>query len=118
MTKTELIEKIWNDIPVHRRDKLQRVWVKYIIDEVFNNIVECAMKGEPVSIYKFGKFIPCVTPGKHLYNPYLDDYIDTDEKLKIKFIPGSSLLELLQRSMDGWISMDMKKRKNPMRKLS
>ena len=99
MTKSELIDKIWEDIPLHRRGKFQKQWVRFVVEEVFDNIKECALIGEPVSIHRFGKFIPRRIPPKRIWNPGTMSYQMSEAKLKLRFKTGTVFKELLQKEV-------------------
>lgn len=99
MTKTELVDVIWEKIPINRRSKLQKRWVKFIIDEVFETIKEASILGEAVSIHKFGKFTVSPLRGRRIFSKYAGGYTKSRDTLRIKFKPGSYWKKLLDRSM-------------------
>ena len=99
MTKSELVDVIWEQIPINRRSKLQKVWVKFIVDKVFETIQEASVLGEAVNIQNFGKFTVSPVRGHRIYSKYAGGYTTCRDHLRIRFKPGSYWRRLLERSL-------------------
>lgn len=99
MTKSEMVDIIWEQIPINRRSKLQKKWVKFIVDKVFETIQEASVLGEAVNILNFGKFTVSPVQGRRIYSKYAGGYTRSRDYLRVKFRPGSYWKRLLDRSM-------------------
>lgn len=99
MTKSELVDIIWEQIPINRRSKLQKKWVKFVVGKVFETIQEASVLGETVTIREFGKFTVSPVRSRRIYSKYAGGYTTSREFLRVRFKPGSYWKRLLDRSM-------------------
>lgn len=100
MTKTEMVEVIWEEIPMFYRSKMQKRWVKKIVDRVFEIIIEASVVGETVSIKKFGSFTVSPWGGRRIFSKYAGGWTKTKDTYRVRFKPGTYWKGLLKGSAE------------------
>lgn len=68
---------------------------KEIIDELFNEITECLVNGEVVSIHGFGKFMARPYGVRKCYNPITGEMMELKPSIAPAFNAGGKLRERL-----------------------
>ena len=89
MKKSDLIEKVANKF------SLDESLIKEIIEEVFNEISECLVRGETVSIHGFGKFMARPYGVRKCYNPITGGMMELKPSIAPAFNAGGKLRERL-----------------------
>lgn len=88
ISKSDLVDAIIADSK--EKDVVSKAQMERIVNSVFDKIIECAEKGEPVIITKFGTFKLTERKGREYKTPK-GDIITTDASKKLSFKCSKSL---------------------------
>ncbi|MEN3013799.1 MAG: HU family DNA-binding protein [Endomicrobiia bacterium] len=88
MNKNNLVKLI-------SRFTLTKQQANKIVNLIFENIKDCLISGEKVTIQNFGSFIPKFYKSKKMYDPRKKKYIPIEPRKRIKFVPSKTLINLL-----------------------
>lgn len=80
---------------IHEKYDVNKTTARRIVDFVFDEIAENLKKGEPVSIFGFGKFETRVREARTGFSPFAEGEIAIKEKRLPAFYPFKNLKDML-----------------------
>ena len=90
MTRSELLERLFEDYPDLPETTLRRV-----LDLFFESIVEALEQGNRVELRGFGVFTPKLLKAKSGRNPQTGEQVDVPEKYRVRFTAGKRMNAIL-----------------------
>lgn len=90
ITKTELIERVYNNIDC------QKYKVEQVVNELFDEMTRCMIEGEDICIKCFGSLTSKTRQQKHGINPKTQERMLYPERRCIKFKPSNNVRRALK----------------------
>jgi len=97
VTKKELVDEVFNRLPIFWRTRIGKKRVKLIIELCFDTIIETTASGEPVKILNFAKFETRERRSHTVYCPVIGEHRKAKEHLRVIMKPSRVWRDMLQR---------------------
>lgn len=82
---------------IHEKYDVNKTTARRIVDFVFDEISENLKKGEPVSIFGFGRFDTRVRVARKGFSPFAEGEVEIKEKILPTFHPFKNLKDTLNK---------------------